>query len=896
MKATTLRSSIWIIAIAVCALPLLADGPQTATIDGTVTDAQGGGLPGVTVTLTGPQNPRTEITNADGDYRFALLQAGTYNVTANLEGLGSAERAVVLLPGKRQDVDLRLQAATAETITVTSEAALITKYDTGTTTTLGAEILEHAPQAQRNYWSNMRMMAGVVSQWQEFDQAPAVNGGIPQENAVFIDGVDISHNRRGGELTFYMPSTVIAENKIESAGFTAEYGRGVSGVMNTTIKTGTNNFHGDFLYIGQNPAWRSENWLGHDRPDDQIHSWETSLGGPIWRDKAWFFYSYNQMNDNNLDQIADGTVIDTNRESNPMVGKFNTQPSSRHQVTFTFIDSPSFRKNPPGTAQDIYSLTNSSWNNRVETLTWSFAMTNSAFLEVKAAQRDLNTGRNGSPPAPIIPGASIDSPDGNDFRYRDLATAFRYNAPSFRLGSGGNDFPRDQANGSVTYFKGNHEFKGGLDAQDVTFAVSTTIGQEYFGSGYGRSLPGGFESPSDKRVYDCPTPCITAYTTFLTAAYVQDRITVGDKLTFHLGLRQDTQDIDNNLGQQVMSYDKVVPRLSAVYDINADGKMLVRASAGRYRDYIGLGLVFTEFTSGANGENVYDQFGYNPATERYDIFQRRVEARDPLDSQVDPNYKDEFSVGFDWQFARNWVFTSRVTTWEMDNMFHGSLQYDEQGQVVRDLSNWSQNRRDFDGVVFQVNRAFRDNWSLQMNYSRDWSEGNMESANDSDRHLTGFGGVDASTGALNPTSGPLWYGSGIYQRDHIVNVVGMKRWVFGKHDVMTSAAVHAAAGEPWALLPSGRVVHPVSGQRINTLIFSEQRGTQQHPDYWFLNLNATYQFPIRGGVQGIIGGEVANATNEQVLVRINTRNGRPRTGLDTYQFTREYRLKLGVRF
>ena len=73
------------------------------------------------------------------------------------------------------------------------------------------------------------MMAGVVSQNQEFDQAPGVNGGNAQENAVFIDGVDISHNRRGGELTFYMPSTVIAENKIESAGFDAEYGRGISG-------------------------------------------------------------------------------------------------------------------------------------------------------------------------------------------------------------------------------------------------------------------------------------------------------------------------------------------------------------------------------------------------------------------------------------------------------------------------------------------------------------------------------------------------------------------------------------------------------------------------------------------------------------------------------------------
>ena len=666
--------------------------------------------------------------------------------------------------------------------------------------------------------------------------------------------------------------------------------------MNTTIKTGTNNFHGDFLYIGQNPAWRAENWLGHDRPDDQIHSFETSLGGPLWRDKAWFFASYNQMNDNNLDQIADGTVIDTNRESNPMIGKFNTQPSSRHQLTFTFIDSPSARQNPPGTAGDIYSVTGNQWNNRVETLTWSFAMTNSAFLEVKAAQRDLNTARVGAPPAPILPGASPDTPDGNDFRYRDLATGFRYNAPVQRLGSGGNDFPRDQANGSVTYFKGNHELKGGIDVQDITFATSTNIGQEYRGRGYGRSLPGGYETPSNKRVFDCPTPCITAYTTFLTAAYVQDRITVGDKFTVHLGLRQDTQDIDNNVGEQVMSYDKVVPRLSAVYDINADGKMLVRASAGRYYDYIGLGVVFTEFTSGANGENVYTQYSWNPATELYDIFQRRVEAREPLDSQVDPFYKDEISVGFDWQFADNWVFTSRVTKWEMDNMFHASLQYDEQGAVVRDLRNWSQNQRDYEGILFQVNRAFRNNWSLRMNFSKDWNEGNHYSRNDNDPHLTGFGGVEVSTGIVNPTSGPLWYGPIEWQRDYIANVIGMKRWVFGKHDVMTSAAVHAAAGEQWGLQPSTQVAHPESGQTINTFTFSEQRGTNQLEDFWTLNLNATYQFPITGGVQGIIGGEAANVTNEQVLIRINTRNGRARTSLNAFQLTREYRLKLGIRF
>ena len=107
MQAATVKSVLCLLAIAcLVQAPLLADGPQTGTIDGTVTDAQGGGLPGVTVTLTGPQNTRTEMTDEEGKYRFALLQAGAYVVNATLEGLGTAERAVALEMGQRHDVAL----------------------------------------------------------------------------------------------------------------------------------------------------------------------------------------------------------------------------------------------------------------------------------------------------------------------------------------------------------------------------------------------------------------------------------------------------------------------------------------------------------------------------------------------------------------------------------------------------------------------------------------------------------------------------------------------------------------------------------------------------------------------------------------------------------------------
>ena len=738
-------------------------------------------------------------------------------------------------------------------------------------------------------------MPTLVTPSQELDLNPSVNGGINTELGVFIDGVDVSMPRRGGGVRFQIPSTVITETKIETAGFAAEYGRATTGVMNTTIKTGTNNFHGDFLYIGQNPSWRAEDWLGIERPDEMINSFETSLGGPLWRNKAWFFASYNEMNDNRLDRTRTGVVYNTSRTGESLIAKVNAQPGNRHQLSLTAIDSTSVAVGGVVAAGDEHAPMSFPLNNRIQTLTWSFAMTSSAFLELKGGNREELEGRNALPPAPIIPGASIDSPDGNDFRYTDLNDGLRYNGPLIRLSDGWNDFPRDQANGSVTLFEGNHEIKVGVDIQDVTFSNLTNIGTEYRGRGFCRECPSGYETPQSKRVFDPSDPIST--NTLMSAAYAQDRIEVGDKLTFHLGVRYDEQWIENDIMERVNEYGEWAPRASVVYDIKADGKMLVRGSAGRYYHNIGLGIVFQEFTRGNNGENFSSQFLWNPATQLYDRFQRRVEPSSSDDvAGIEPYYKEEVSVGFDWQFADNWIFTSRAVVHESDDIFHASLQFDAEGQVFRDLRNWPNNVREYEGLSFQVNRAFRNNWSLQSNLSISNTDGTIQSSSDNDNHNEGFGGIEVGTGILNTTSSPFWDGPLTWDREIMVNIVGIKRWVFGNHDLMTSAFLKYTAGEPWALHPSTRVAHPVSGQTISTTTFREPRGSQQLEDFWMLNLNATYQFPIAGSVQGIIGGEVANATNEQALVRINRRNGRPNTSVRAFQFPREFRLKVGFRF
>ncbi len=675
-KAAALKSLVLIASLCLCALPLSADGPQTGTIDGRVLDAQGGGLPGATVTLKGPQRTTTVMSDAGGKYRFALLQAGDFTVTAELEGLGSAEQTVGLTPGQRRGVDLTLAGGAAEEITVTGEAAQISKYDTGSVSSLQSEANENIAFANRNYAASVRALPGVVSAG-ESDALPMINGGITTETQVLIEGVDTSNTRRGGETRVIMPTSSLSETRIESGGFGAEYGRVTGGIINSTVKTGTNEFHGDFLYIGQNPKWRAEDNLGLERPDDPFASFETSLGGPIWREKAWFFAAYADFTNNSLDELRDGTVIDDSRTSEPRILKVNLQPSDRHQLAITEIDSRGNGIANPGNSGDLLSVMDRPLYAQVLTGTWSFAATSSTFVEVKASERkDLfpRTLLFPKDPSTLNPDAS-DNPVDNNFRYRDLNTNLRWNGPASGSGIGYNDFPRDTLGGSATLFKANHELKFGIDFQDIEFTNLGQVGKEYRGRTYCFECPGGYVAPQRVRIFEDSEP--SRNTGEELSVYAQDRIDVGDKWSFHLGVRLDEERMWNDVGRQVDDSSDVAPRLTAVYDVKADGKLLVRASVGSYYQNLGLDFAFREFSELPTGQQAFTEYNWNPATQRYDRFRTTVAPSGAGGEiqMVDHARRDQITVGVDVQLSRNWVFKGGLVAHETDGIPFGNTQY-----------------------------------------------------------------------------------------------------------------------------------------------------------------------------------------------------------------------------
>jgi hypothetical protein len=561
----------------------------------------------------------------------------------------------------------------------------------------------------------------------------------------------------------------------------------------------------------------------------------------------------------------------------------------------TYIDFTSEALSTGANPGDQYAILLAGLDGDLLTATWSYTITDSTLLEVKASDRGELLSRNLHAAHAIDSGASPDDPAGNNFRYRDQDDGLIYNDLAVALGEGYNDFPRKQANAAVTLFRGNHELKFGADVQDIAFGNLADIGAEYRGRGYCITCPGGFRTPQNKRVFE-PSGVVTLRSD-MSAAFAQDRFDVGDHLTFSVGVRADHQTIDNEVGERTNDYTKVVPRFSVVYDIKSDGRFLVRGTAGRYYRNIGLGIVFTEFTRSNNGANIFDQFNWNATTRRYDRFSTHVEPTfdQPL-QDVEPYYKDEVSAGFDWQFTRDWTFTARAMASETEDLFHSTLQFDAAGQVVRDLRNWPDARRKYRGLTLETSRAMRDNWSLDVNYTLGKTEGNQNSVNDDFNLFEGLGGVEVGTGATNATDNSFWFGELLEHRTHILNVIGLKRFQFGKQDLVLGGYAHWDSGEPWGLNPATTLAHPLSGQTINTTTFREPLDAHTLDDQILVNASATWTFPIHGPVLGVLGVDVANIFDQQDVVGINRANGEPEDSITAYQTPREFRLKAGFRF
>src|SRR3989475_2400270 len=286
--------------------PSLAAQAQATTgiIRGVVTDPSGNVVAGARVTVTDVQTQfqRTVVSNEKGVFVAPLLPLGTYDVTARAVGLGERKQTgIVLRVGETVDLALKLQPVELAAVTVTATPLVdVTKVETSTR--LPNQAVAGLPNNGRNFL-NLTLLTPNVSivQGPDGDEL-TIAGQKGIHNNVSVDGADFNNpffgEQRGGQrppFTFNLDA--VQEVVVVAGGANAEFGRSSSGFVNVITKSGTNQLRGSLHYFGKYDTFSSDPTHGSVTytPDFRQHQFGFTLGGPITRDKLFFFVAYDQQ-------------------------------------------------------------------------------------------------------------------------------------------------------------------------------------------------------------------------------------------------------------------------------------------------------------------------------------------------------------------------------------------------------------------------------------------------------------------------------------------------------------------------------------------------------------------------------------------------------------------------
>jgi len=285
----------------------LATAQGTGDIVGRVTDTSGAVLPAVTVTATNDATKisRTTITSETGDYTFTLLPIGRYMVKIELQGFQTVNSQVDLATGDRARVDVGMSIGTvAETLTVIGESPLL-QTDTATVGVLiNEKTVQDAPIPGRNIIRMVQLIPGA----NEGAVSSLANGTRPDErrqtssvsingvndvlNNQLVDGMD-NNERSIGTVAIKPAIDAIAEVRVQTNMYTAETGRTLGGVINIVTKSGTNQYHGSGFEFGRHEKFDSRPFFAKDKPEMRQNQFGGSLGGPLVRDRTFFFADYD---------------------------------------------------------------------------------------------------------------------------------------------------------------------------------------------------------------------------------------------------------------------------------------------------------------------------------------------------------------------------------------------------------------------------------------------------------------------------------------------------------------------------------------------------------------------------------------------------------------------------
>ena len=302
----------------------------TASITGTVMDPKGAALPGATVTATSQERGQayTAMTNDSGLYRIAQLPVGAYVVKVEKSGFALASYpAFVLTLNQVARVDVTMKVGqTTETVEVTGAAPILATETTQVDTVINSATNDNLPLASRNYVQLTLLAPGSVSTDPSsfnngnntggYGGRPLINGNREQANNFMLDGMD--NNQVSDNLLGYTPAPdAIQEFNLITNNAPAEFGNFEGGIVNATIKSGTNKLHGDVWEFFRNDVLNAHNWADKlaspviDKSKLRWNMFGGTAGGPIIKNRLFFFADFQDQRFDIPSSSAANTVFTT---------------------------------------------------------------------------------------------------------------------------------------------------------------------------------------------------------------------------------------------------------------------------------------------------------------------------------------------------------------------------------------------------------------------------------------------------------------------------------------------------------------------------------------------------------------------------------------------------------
>ncbi len=593
----------------------------TATLRGTIADPSGAVVPAATVSIANQEtgiNRRTTTTNESGDYVFASLTPGLYRIT--VEGANfktSVKENVRLNVGETQEFNFTMEVGgSQETVTVTTDEPLVETSTSRIGGNISQQELTELPSINRNFIGFVGLVPGVVPNisTESFgSDAISVNGQDPRYNNFTLDGAnnndDVIGQRAGSQTRTALEA--VQEFQVLTNQFSAEFGRTSGGIINAVTKSGTNSFRGSaFGFFQDNSLNAKSRFAELNNINDAETSYKQfggTIGGPIKKDFAHFFFSYERTN------IDQGVIIDipsrpalnastaTQTRATNILLRGDVQPTQKHQISIRYLREKSPQLNqiiPVGTRPvtlaasreeaDVDQTTVGSWtynltSNLLNDLRLSFTQEDVAF-----ASPGFNAGGSQADLPPTL--------QFNTFVDQQSATAQTRINNSYRLAD------------TLTWIKGAHTLKFGVDYNYVT-ADSVTEdnlnGTFIFPTDlpFDRNNPRSYPERLSIRVGG---PLRNFQINHNTSVFAQDDWKVNQKLTLNLGLRYDDETIsaDNN---------NISPRLGFAYDVTGDAKTVVRGGFGFFYQNTPFELISAFRTGGPFSTSFVRNFPLNAA-------------------------------------------------------------------------------------------------------------------------------------------------------------------------------------------------------------------------------------------------------------------------------------------